>query len=88
MLKTHLVAGFQTVILMTKLTSLHFNNSTQGESRFVCGQFGCGAEWSYAEVCKMALLTPEEKKHFERTMALNATDTRSVSVLYLVAVLG
>ncbi|XP_007551456.1 protein ariadne-2-like [Poecilia formosa] len=44
----------------------------QGKSRFVCGQSGCDAEWSYREVCKMALLTPEERKNFETTMALNA----------------
>ncbi|XP_072232514.1 uncharacterized protein [Leuresthes tenuis] len=61
----------------TSLTKWCLKQLEDGESRFVCGQFGCGAEWSYAEVCKMALLTPEEKKHFERTMALNATDSRS-----------
>ncbi|KAM4714743.1 E3 ubiquitin-protein ligase-like [Anableps anableps] len=44
----------------------------KGETRFVCGQSGCNAEWPYPEVCKMALLTPEEMKHFEKTMALNA----------------
>uniref|UniRef100_A0A3B3V2K2 RING-type domain-containing protein n=1 Tax=Poecilia latipinna TaxID=48699 RepID=A0A3B3V2K2_9TELE len=44
----------------------------QGKSRFVCGQSGCNAEWPYQEVCKMALLTPEERKNFETTMALNA----------------
>ncbi|XP_041842397.1 uncharacterized protein LOC121640658 isoform X4 [Melanotaenia boesemani] len=49
----------------------------EGESRFVCGQFGCNAEWSYAEVCKMALLTAEEREHFEKTMALNAVETTS-----------
>ncbi|KAK2863045.1 hypothetical protein Q5P01_002578 [Channa striata] len=45
----------------------------QGESRFVCGQSGCDVEWPYAEVCKMALLTPEEKEYFDKTMASNAT---------------
>ncbi|XP_036843377.1 potential E3 ubiquitin-protein ligase ariadne-2-like [Oncorhynchus mykiss] len=29
----------------------------------------CGAEWSYTEVRKLALLTPEEMKKFEETMA-------------------
>ncbi|XP_041840864.1 putative E3 ubiquitin-protein ligase ARI6 [Melanotaenia boesemani] len=43
-----------------------------GESRFVCGQFSCNAEWPYVEVRKMALLTPEEREFFERNMALNA----------------
>ncbi|KAF3697856.1 hypothetical protein EXN66_Car013537 [Channa argus] len=53
----------------------------QGESRFVCGQSGCNIEWSFAEVCKMALLTPEEKEYFEKAMASNANsryfDTKS-----------
>lgn len=40
----------------------------QGESRFVCGQPDCNAEWSHEEVCKMALLTPEEIKYFEKKM--------------------
>ncbi|KAF3697857.1 hypothetical protein EXN66_Car013538 [Channa argus] len=44
----------------------------QGENHFVCGQSGCNVEWPYAEVCKMALLTPEEKDYFEKTMAINA----------------
>uniref|UniRef100_A0A3Q4I8T6 RING-type domain-containing protein n=1 Tax=Neolamprologus brichardi TaxID=32507 RepID=A0A3Q4I8T6_NEOBR len=38
----------------------------QGESKFVCGQTGCDAEWSFEEVCKMALLTPEEIEYFEK----------------------
>ncbi|RVE60474.1 hypothetical protein OJAV_G00181090 [Oryzias javanicus] len=40
----------------------------EGKNRFVCGMTGCDKEWSYEEVCKMALLTPEEKKYFETTM--------------------
>ncbi|XP_030609171.1 uncharacterized protein LOC115796848 [Archocentrus centrarchus] len=44
----------------------------QGESRFVCGRAGCNAEWSYEEVCKMALLTPEEKEYFENKMFSSA----------------
>lgn len=36
------------------------------ESRFVCGQYGCDAEWSYLEVCKMALLTLLEMRHFRK----------------------
>uniref|UniRef100_A0A3Q3K141 RING-type domain-containing protein n=2 Tax=Monopterus albus TaxID=43700 RepID=A0A3Q3K141_MONAL len=43
----------------------------QGETRFVCAQFGCNVEWPYAEVRKMALLTPEETKYFEKSMASN-----------------
>lgn len=34
----------------------------------MCGRTGCNAEWSYEEVCKMALLTPEEKEYFENKM--------------------
>ncbi|PWA28890.1 hypothetical protein CCH79_00012894, partial [Gambusia affinis] len=44
----------------------------RGKTRFVCGQSGCDAEWPYQEVCKMAMLTPEEMKNFETTMAQNA----------------
>ncbi|XP_067378746.1 uncharacterized protein [Channa argus] len=44
----------------------------EGKSHFVCGQSGCNIEWSFAEVCKMALLTPEEKEYFEKAMASNA----------------
>ncbi|XP_020567348.1 uncharacterized protein LOC101169979 isoform X4 [Oryzias latipes] len=40
----------------------------KGESQFVCGMSGCDKEWSYEEVCKMALLTPEEKEYFVKTM--------------------
>ncbi|XP_047448013.1 uncharacterized protein LOC125012216 isoform X2 [Mugil cephalus] len=47
----------------------------EGKSRFVCGQMNCEVEWSYEEVCKMALLTPEEKKYFEKTMASNSLRT-------------
>ncbi|XP_047465499.1 uncharacterized protein DDB_G0292642-like isoform X1 [Mugil cephalus] len=43
----------------------------QGKSRFVCGQPNCNVEWSFKEVCKMALLTPEEKKYFKEILALN-----------------
>ncbi|XP_067378754.1 uncharacterized protein [Channa argus] len=44
----------------------------QGESKFVCGRSGCNVQWPYAEVCKMALLTPEEMKYFEKTMCTNS----------------
>ncbi|XP_059211240.1 E3 ubiquitin-protein ligase ARIH2-like [Centropristis striata] len=51
----------------------------QGEGRFVCGV--CDAEWPYEEVRKMALLTPEEIKHFEKEMfayaAKNYFDVKS-----------
>ncbi|KAM9425531.1 uncharacterized protein KZ484_010615 [Pholidichthys leucotaenia] len=44
----------------------------QGESKFVCALHGCGAHWPFTEVCKMALLTPQEKEYFKKTMASNA----------------
>lgn len=51
----------------------------------MCGQPKCDKEWSYAEVRKMALLTPEEMEHFEKTMALNASkhffDSKLVSIM-------
>ncbi|XP_028994707.1 probable E3 ubiquitin-protein ligase RNF144A-A isoform X2 [Betta splendens] len=56
----------------TSLTNWCLKLLDDGESRFVCGQTGCNVEWSYEEVCKMALLTPEEKKHFEKAMSSNA----------------
>ncbi|XP_047456791.1 probable E3 ubiquitin-protein ligase ARI7 [Mugil cephalus] len=40
----------------------------KGESSFVCGQTGCNAVWPFDEVCKMALLTPEEIHYFEDTL--------------------
>ncbi|XP_042078167.1 uncharacterized protein LOC102291327 isoform X2 [Haplochromis burtoni] len=46
----------------------------QGESKFLCGQTGCDAEWSFEEVCKMALLTPEEIEYFEKKMFSNSKD--------------
>lgn len=50
------------------LTSWCHHLLDQGESRFVCGQPDCNAEWSHEEVCKMALLTPAEIKYFEKKM--------------------
>ncbi|XP_078020901.1 E3 ubiquitin-protein ligase ARIH2-like [Epinephelus lanceolatus] len=44
----------------------------QGECRFVCGQTDCDVEWTYEEVCKMALLTPEEMDYFEKKLFSNA----------------
>ncbi|XP_029382080.1 uncharacterized protein LOC115058738 [Echeneis naucrates] len=62
----------------TSLTNWCRRLLDQGESRFTCGQSGCTVEWPYAEVCKMALLTPAEKTYFERTLAFNTKkDTAS-----------
>lgn len=59
----------------------------KGKSTFVCGQSGCDAVWPYQEVCKMALLTPEEMKSFETTMAQNAAarnlNAKFVSILLM-----
>ncbi|KAI3376348.1 hypothetical protein L3Q82_016832 [Scortum barcoo] len=44
----------------------------EGESKFVCGQTGCDVEWPFDEVCKMALLTPEEIEDFEKKVFNNA----------------
>ncbi|KAM8746974.1 E3 ubiquitin-protein ligase arih1l-like [Acanthopagrus schlegelii] len=42
----------------------------EGVCRFECGK--CDAEWSFEEVSKMALLTPEEVGEFERKLFINA----------------
>ncbi|XP_071316078.1 uncharacterized protein [Trachinotus anak] len=57
----------------TSLTNWCRRLLDQGESRFTCGQSGCGAEWPYTEVRKMALLTPGEMEYFEKTLASNLT---------------
>ena len=44
----------------------------QKQHRFVCGTSKCDVEWSFEEVRKMALLTPEEVKEFEDKMFRNA----------------
>lgn len=44
----------------------------EGATKFVCGQTNCAAVWSYEEVCKMALLTLEEKKYFDDKLFANA----------------
>ncbi|XP_073330746.1 uncharacterized protein [Pagrus major] len=42
----------------------------EGKCEFACGN--CDVEWSFEEVCKMALLTPEEVEEFEKKMFHNA----------------
>uniref|UniRef100_A0A8C6UEW3 RING-type domain-containing protein n=1 Tax=Neogobius melanostomus TaxID=47308 RepID=A0A8C6UEW3_9GOBI len=44
----------------------------EGATKFACGQTKCDAVWSYEEVCKMALLTPEEQKSFDDQLFANA----------------
>uniref|UniRef100_A0A8C5CF32 Putative E3 ubiquitin-protein ligase ARI6 n=2 Tax=Gadus morhua TaxID=8049 RepID=A0A8C5CF32_GADMO len=47
---------------------------SQGQSKFICPALQpdgkkCGAEWSYQEVRRFALLTVEEMDHFEKELA-------------------
>lgn len=52
--------------------------SFQGQYKFTCPAVEedtldkCGAEWSYTEIRKLAVLTAEEQAHFEETMAMLA----------------
>ncbi|XP_031707204.1 probable E3 ubiquitin-protein ligase RNF144A-A [Anarrhichthys ocellatus] len=46
----------------------------KGGCEFVCGQTGCDVEWPFEEVCKMALLTPEEIEEFNKKIFENAKD--------------
>lgn len=55
----------------TSLTNWCRKLLDQGETRFVCGGSGCSAEWTFAEVCKMALLDPQEKQYFRKNMEFN-----------------
>uniref|UniRef100_A0A3Q3MRP7 Probable E3 ubiquitin-protein ligase ARI7 n=2 Tax=Mastacembelus armatus TaxID=205130 RepID=A0A3Q3MRP7_9TELE len=61
----------------TSLTNWCRKLLDEGESRFLCGQFGCDVEWTYDEVRKMALLTPEETAYFEKAIASNAASGSS-----------
>ncbi|XP_070849298.1 E3 ubiquitin-protein ligase ARIH2-like [Chaetodon trifascialis] len=47
----------------------------EGNCSFVCGQTNCNVMWPYAEVCKMALLTSDERDYFERKMFSNAASS-------------
>lgn len=59
-----------------KLYNIEF--SFQGQYKFTCPAVEgdtlekCGAEWSYTEIRKLAVLTAEEQAHFEETMAMLA----------------
>ncbi|XP_078020624.1 uncharacterized protein LOC144459814 [Epinephelus lanceolatus] len=57
------------------LTLWCLNLLNQGDCRFVCGQTGCDAEWPFEEVCKMALLTPEERDYFESKIFSNTGES-------------
>ncbi|XP_068164553.1 uncharacterized protein [Antennarius striatus] len=58
------------------LTDWCLQQVDQGEFRFVCGQTGCDVEWPFEEVCKMALLTPEEIEYFEKKIFQNTATCR------------
>lgn len=48
----------------------------------------CGAEWSYQEVRRLAVLTTEEMEHFEKTMAaFTYCEYKSVSACFIVQIL-
>lgn len=49
----------------------------------MCSQTECHAEWSFEEVCKMALLTPEEIEYFEKKMFSNSKDVFDVKSVSL-----
>lgn len=59
----------------------------KGGARFTCGQTNCNVEWSFEEVCKMALLTSKEKKCFEdklfANVAKNKLNAKSVSIWWI-----
>ena len=62
---------------------------TQGQSKFTCpaaqpdGEM-CGAEWSYQEVRRLALLTVEEMDHFEKELArIVVAKFKAVSILIM-----
>uniref|UniRef100_A0A8C5F0I0 RING-type domain-containing protein n=1 Tax=Gouania willdenowi TaxID=441366 RepID=A0A8C5F0I0_GOUWI len=62
------------VFLITAVNVFSFSNfAPKGKSSFSCDT--CGAALPYDEVRIKALLTPEEKEHFEKTLAFNATKT-------------
>ncbi|XP_028285150.1 uncharacterized protein LOC114450908 isoform X2 [Parambassis ranga] len=50
----------------------------KGERKFYCGQNKCDEEWSYQEVCKMALLTSDERKYFENKLFSNTKEKLDV----------
>ncbi|XP_007551445.1 E3 ubiquitin-protein ligase RNF19B-like [Poecilia formosa] len=56
------------------LTKWCLQQLEEGKSKFSCGS--CKAAWPFEEVCKMALLTPEEKKNFEKMMKINSAVSR------------
>ena len=66
-----------------------YSTVTQGQSKFICPArqpdgTSCGAEWSYPEVRRFALLTVEEMEHFEKELArIVAAKFKAVSILIM-----
>ncbi|CAN9509745.1 unnamed protein product [Ophioblennius macclurei] len=58
----------------TSLTNWCRRQLDEGGRYFVCGMPDCDVEWSFEEVCRMALLTPEEIHYFENKIFENAKD--------------
>uniref|UniRef100_A0AAV2KRY1 IBR domain-containing protein n=1 Tax=Knipowitschia caucasica TaxID=637954 RepID=A0AAV2KRY1_KNICA len=56
----------------TSLTVWCRRQLDEGSMKFVCGLPNCDAEWTYEEVCKMALLTQEENTYFENKLFRNS----------------
>ncbi|XP_008426238.1 E3 ubiquitin-protein ligase RNF19A-like [Poecilia reticulata] len=56
------------------LTKWCLQQLEEGKSKFSCGV--CKAAWPYEEVCKMALLTPEEMKNLKKMMKINGAVSR------------
>ncbi|XP_055012342.1 potential E3 ubiquitin-protein ligase ariadne-2-like isoform X2 [Boleophthalmus pectinirostris] len=56
----------------TSLTDWCLRQLEEGSTRFKCGK--CEGEWTYEEVCKMALLTLEEEKDFDSKLFKNAAN--------------
>uniref|UniRef100_A0A672FA28 RING-type domain-containing protein n=2 Tax=Salarias fasciatus TaxID=181472 RepID=A0A672FA28_SALFA len=58
----------------TSLTNWCRRQLDQGQRFFACGMPDCDFEWSFKEVRRMALLTPEEIRYFEMKIFENAKD--------------
>uniref|UniRef100_A0A672FGS3 E3 ubiquitin-protein ligase RNF19A-like n=1 Tax=Salarias fasciatus TaxID=181472 RepID=A0A672FGS3_SALFA len=59
------------VVTPTSLTNWCRRQLDQGQRFFVCGMPGCDAQWSFKEVHRMALLTPDEMRYFENKIFEN-----------------
>ncbi|XP_062305516.1 uncharacterized protein si:ch211-212k18.15 isoform X2 [Osmerus eperlanus] len=62
------VASCGHVVSPNSMTSWCGRELNLGKHVFTCPVNGCGKVWSYEEVRKLALLTPDETQHFEMTL--------------------